>query len=218
MSASSAAAARMAERTVRRKFRWAVSQFAHALLAFKEMANANLMTVRCTEGSRERRDRPSPDASRAPRSPHRKVPRRGVRGRERSAHCLEAAECAHAPFLEVEDPVAVPDRGDAVGDYDHRQAALQFGQRLHDLPFCHLVKVGGRFVEDEDARPRVEGPREADALPLPAREADAALPDSCIESVWQAGHHLTELREPDGFEHAVLVDVAAVPTERNVGT
>src|SRR6266581_1194330 len=50
MSASSAAAARVAERTVRRKFRWAVSQFAHALRAFKGIANANLMTVGCVGG------------------------------------------------------------------------------------------------------------------------------------------------------------------------
>src|SRR6266566_1113546 len=67
MSASSAAAARVAERTVRRKFRWAVSQFAHALRALKGMANTNLMTVGCV--GEEHRG-----------SPRRETERRRVRG------------------------------------------------------------------------------------------------------------------------------------------
>ena len=56
-----------------------------------------------------------------------------------------------------------------------------------------LVERARRLVEDEQARPAVEGAGEADALALAAGEPDAALADMGLEALGQAGEEGVEL-------------------------
>jgi hypothetical protein len=70
-------------------------------------------------------------------------------------------------------PVAdVPDHRQVVGDEQHRQREppAQLGQQVEDLGLGGEVQRGGDLVGDEQRRVRGQGPRDRDALPLPAGE------------------------------------------------
>ena len=80
-----------------------------------------------------------------------------------------------------------------------------------------VVEVRRRFVEDEDARARVERSGEPDPLPLAAGEPYAALADDRLEAVRQGRDDVVEAGEPDRLDDALVVDLVAVPAERDVG-
>ena len=75
-----------------------------------------------------------------------------------------------------------------MGDHDDRQPRVARGDRgdgAVDLLLGAVVERRGRLVEEEDVRRPVEGPGDADALALPAREAAAALPDRGVDPLRQ---------------------------------
>ena len=84
--------------------------------------------------------------------------------------------------VEHEDEVGVAHRRDALRD-DERGAARSRISRSSASWICHLglgVDGRGAVVEDEEARVGEQRARDGDALPLPAREADAALADDGV--------------------------------------
>ena len=89
-------------------------------------------------------------------------------------HELVVASAFHNPALiQRDNPVASLDGGQAVGDDDPR--AVERIERIgHDLLRKVVERTGG-LVHDEDARFAHDGPRNHQALLLPARNAAASL-------------------------------------------
>jgi hypothetical protein len=77
----------------------------------------------------------------------------------------------HLAILQDHDVVRGPDRAQAMGNYDHREVAAKPLQGDIDRVFGRAVESVGRLVKDQNLRLTQGGPREADALPLPRREA-----------------------------------------------
>ena len=94
-------------------------------------------------------------------------------------------------------------------DEDVREAevALQRLEQVHDLCADRDVERGHRLVEDDQLRVERERTRDADALPLPARE----LVREAVRVLW---------READGAQQlvdallALVAALVAVDTER----
>ncbi len=81
------------------------------------------------------------------------------------------------PVLEHEDRVGAAHGGQAVGDDERRAVAHQRRQRvLHEL-LGFGVERRGRLVEDQDRRVAQQRAGDRQPLPLPARQALAALAD-----------------------------------------
>ena len=100
----------------------------------------------------------------------------------------------------VLDRVAVLHHDDAVGeaqrrppvrDEDRRAVLHHLAQRRVDLLLDARVDRRCRVVEHQDPRVGEDRPRDRDALPLPARQREAALADHGVEPV---GERLDELR------------------------
>ena len=104
----------------------------------------------------------------------------------------------------------------AVRDDDHRDRPAQRVQCLDDPPLGALVEVRGRLVEHEHARMRVQRARKADPLPLTAGKAHAALADDRLDALRQARHDVVETSQTDRLDDTLVVDLVAVPTERDV--
>ena len=92
----------------------------------------------------------------------------------------------HAVF-ENEDFVGIPDRAQAMRDGDH-------GPSLHkpvksvDHQFFRLgIEGGGGLIENQDRRIADDRAGDADALPLAAREREAALAHQRSRSLWASG-------------------------------
>ena len=64
-----------------------------------------------------------------------------------------------------------------VGDHDGRDAVLVAlpGQQFHDFAAAGPVQRGGRFIHEEEFRPRDECPCDANALPFAAGELAGAV-------------------------------------------
>ena len=69
--------------------------------------------------------------------------------------------------------------------------------RLHHAVLGCGVQRAGRFVQHQHRRVVVQRARDADALALAAREADAALADHGVEPFGRLRDELLELRGPD---------------------
>src|SRR5688572_8813276 len=82
-----------------------------------------------------------------------------------------------APGVEHDEPVHTRDRRQPVRDRDHGLALHEIEQLLLDRELYFAIERRGRLVEHEDRRILEDYARERDALPLPARELDAALAD-----------------------------------------
>jgi len=88
-------------------------------------------------------------------------------------HAIEIAQCRKA-----------------VGDRDHGAAAHQAAERLSDRFLGFAVESGGRLVEQQDRRVLQEGARDRDALPLAARQLDAAVADHGRKTFGQRFHEV----------------------------
>lgn len=73
----------------------------------------------------------------------------------------------YAPPIHDDDPVGVPDGGEAVGHHEHGPSQQQTAQCLLDKGFGVVVEGRGGFVEDEYPRVADEGSGDGQAL-LPA--------------------------------------------------
>ena len=69
--------------------------------------------------------------------------------------------------VQDDDLVAVTDRGKPVSDNNAGDASHADGADYFVL--CFGVQCGGRLVQDADRRILGQGPRDLNALPLPAR-------------------------------------------------
>ena len=88
-----------------------------------------------------------------------------------------------ASAVEHDDAVAVLDRRQPVRDDDRRAPAHQLFERRLDQPLRLGVERRGRLVEDQDRRVLEDRARDRDALPLAARQPDAALADDRGEAL-----------------------------------
>ena len=71
-----------------------------------------------------------------------------------------------------------------VGDDEHAEAVFgRGGQAPHEVARAGRVQVGGGLVEDQEARVGHQGPREGEALALPAGDAGAVLAHQRAQAV-----------------------------------
>ena len=82
-----------------------------------------------------------------------------------------------------DDLVGLADRREAVGDDERGPAPQQAPQRRLDQALGLGVDAARRLVQDQDARIGQQGAGEGEQLPLPDREADAALLDLGLVAV-----------------------------------
>jgi hypothetical protein len=75
------------------------------------------------------------------------------------------------------------DGGEPVGDHDRRAPAHQLFERRLDQPLGLGVERRGGLVEDQYRRVLEDRPGDRDALPLAARQPDAALADDGGEAL-----------------------------------
>jgi hypothetical protein len=78
-------------------------------------------------------------------------------------------------FIESDDTIAGPYRGEAVGDDDHRSPFHDGAHVLVDDPFAFIIERRGGLIKDEDARIGRERASDCDALALSAGKICAAL-------------------------------------------
>ena len=78
------------------------------------------------------------------------------------------------------DAIGLPHGGEPVSDDEHR---APLGDLLHvglNDPLADVIERARRLIEDQDARVGDQGAGDRDALPLPARQARAALADDRV--------------------------------------
>ena len=97
--------------------------------------------------------------------------------------------------LQHDHPVEIAQRRKTVGDRDHGAPAHQPAERLADRFLGFAVERGGGFVEQQDRRVLQEGARNRDALPLAARQLDAAVADHGGEAFRQGLDEIAARRD-----------------------
>ena len=97
----------------------------------------------------------------------------------------------HAPVVEDDDLIRMSDGPQAMGDDDYRFACAEVSDRLLDKRLVLGVERGGRLVEEHHGRVFQKGPRNGEALTLPARERGAVLAQHRVEPL---GKLLDELQ------------------------
>ena len=88
--------------------------------------------------------------------------------------------------MEHGDAVGIAHGRDAVRNENRCASAHDLAQMIENLVFGLGVDTGQRVVEDQDARIANERAGDGDALFLPARERDTALPDHRLVLVRKA--------------------------------
>lgn len=125
------------------------------------------------------------------------------------------------------DAVGVADRGEAVGDDDHRAVGGEASQGALDGGLGLVVHGGGGLVEDHDRGVLEDRAGQGDPLPLSAGERGTAFTDQGVVAVRQRRDEGVGLGHGSGPEHflvrgceAAVADVvrdAAVEEERVLG-
>lgn len=114
---------------------------------------------------------------------------------------------------EAEHLVHLKPLGNLVGDEQHGDLALEGvhggGEALRGL----LVEVGDRLVENEDAGPFQQRPRNGDALTLASGEAYAVFPDLGPVSLGQAFDELVNTRLSAGLDNLLETGMGVGVTE-----
>src|SRR5579872_5499256 len=100
---------------------------------------------------------------------------RGRRWPMKDAHSRQGSRRRQrfdSPGAQADRPVAARGEVRIMGDEDERRAALgaQFEEKIDDRLARRFVEIAGRFVGDEDGRPRRQSSGERDALLLAARK------------------------------------------------
>ena len=101
------------------------------------------------------------------------VPQEGIR----------RAVLHEAALLQHEDAIEAAHRGQAVRDGDDGAAVHEAAERLADQLLRFAVERRGRLIEQQQGRVLQEGAGDGDALPLSARQADAAISDQRVQSL-----------------------------------
>jgi hypothetical protein len=110
------------------------------------------------------------------------------------------------PAVHDDDEVGRPHRAKPVGDDERRPPVHREPHPAPDQIFRPRVDRGRRVVEDEDARVGQYRPRDRHALPLPTRQAAAALAEHGLVSLRQLFDELVRLREPRRRFHFTAFD------------
>src|SRR5690606_2250417 len=110
-------------------------------------------------------------------------------GRASLEQMLERSTGDDLAFLEEVDDVAVANGGDAVGDHHYGLRLPEGAHGLEDALLCHAVKSAGRLVEHEYGGVVVQGPGDAESLPLTSGEAHATLTDHGVVTLWHLGNY-----------------------------
>lgn len=135
------------------------------------------------------------------------------------AHQFIVAAARADPAVGDEDqPIAMLDRGQAMGDHEQGLAALQRLNRARHVGLGDLVECGGGLIEYQQVGIVIERAGDPDALPLAAREANTAFTDHSVEAGRQRRDQLIELHHPDHGAHAIKVDLGVGEAERNVAS
>src|SRR5437870_779911 len=101
----------------------------------------------------------------------------------------------HQPAIrEHDDQVRVPHGRQAVRDHEHRTMRHEAIDRLLHQALRLGVEGAGRLVEDQDRRVAQQGPRDRDALALPAGEPRAPLAQQRVVSLRKLGDELVRVR------------------------
>ena len=90
---------------------------------------------------------------------------------------------------------ALLDRRQPVRDHERRLAGEQPVEALEHEPLRFGVEAGARLVENQNPRVPHHRPRDAEPLPLSARQRQPALPDQRVVAVGQRLDELVRLRE-----------------------
>src|SRR5262249_60874978 len=98
--------------------------------------------------------------------------------------------------LEHQDLVGAADGREPVGDDEGGAAGAQRLQAILNHRFALAVEARGRLVENQDPRVGENRARDRDALPLPARQPDAALADDRVVAPLEALDELVAVRDP----------------------
>jgi hypothetical protein len=88
--------------------------------------------------------------------------------------------------LEHDDATRLADRGEAVGDHDRGAPGEQTAQPGFDSALGVQVDVGGRLVQNQDARVGDQSAGERDQLALAGGQLRAALADLGVIRVRRA--------------------------------
>ena len=104
-----------------------------------------------------------------------------------------------APVFQHHNAVSMHDGGKPMCNHKAGATAHECLQRFLNSAFAFSVKIGSGFVKYQDARVSKERARNGDALPLSARESNAAFADGGFVTL---GH---------GFDEAVCIGGAGSP-------
>ena len=118
------------------------------------------------------------------------------------------------PLIHDHDLIGRQDRGEPVGDGDHRSSGGEGFERLLDLLFRFGIERRGRFVEQEDRRIFQEGARDGQALLLATGEQTALVADDGLVTLRLGHDEIVRKRGPGGLVH--LFPGGVEPAELNV--
>ncbi len=131
-------------------------------------------------------------------------------------HLLEGAAGDELAVPEEADLLAVPDRGQPVGHDDDADLPGQVADGAGDGGLGAGVERRGRLVHDQHERVGVESPGHAQALALPARQGQAALPHRPVDAVRAGLDDVEQLGAGQRPADPVLVDRVVPPGESHV--
>jgi hypothetical protein len=94
------------------------------------------------------------------------------------------------PRFEHQDLVSAADGGQAVCDHERGAARPQAPKAVLDHLLALAVEARRRLVQDENTRVRQDRARDGDALPLAARQLDAAFADHRVVSLRELADEL----------------------------
>ncbi len=94
-------------------------------------------------------------------------------------------------------------------DQHHRAAPGTQGlHRLHQCGLAHIVQVGVGLIQHHQGRLAINGPRQANALALTAREQVARFPHRRVVALGKAQNHLVQPRVLGRGNHLLRIHLA----------
>lgn len=117
-----------------------------------------------------------------------------------------AAHIADSPFLQTEDRIRFPNRGEAMRDENNNFVGFSLEESFHDEQFVFCVKLARALVKNQDLTILQNHPDNHDELPLAAGEID--IPAQRGVEPEPEGSDL--FREPEFFEELPEVFVGSL--------
>src|SRR6185369_1454741 len=121
----------------------------------------------------------------------------------------------NSAFIQVDDRVAVPKRGEPVGNYDYGFPGSIAGETGEDILFGLCVYRRKRIVKYQDGRVFQDRPGDGSSLFLAAGEGYASFTDHARIAVGEASHIIMEAGKAGSLTD--LLPGCSFPAERNIG-